>query len=170
VMERREDAHAGEKASRDVGEGRPHLDWRAPGAVPRNALTRSCPGRQIEPSPLRVWAGSAEAGDRAVDQPWIDPPQLVVAEAHSLRRPEPIILRDDVGPAKNLLQNPLPALRLQIDGDSALAPVHHRESCRFVADRRRDGAALIVSARDFLDLDDVRSLVGQHEGRRWDLP
>ena len=75
----------------------------------------------------------------------------------------PVVLDQHIGLGDEPLENVLGARIFQVERDAALVAVHHHEGHRLAVDIRRPHAARVVATRDFLDLHDVRTHVGQHQ-------
>src|SRR5262249_21679297 len=69
----------------------------------------------------------------------------------------------DVGVLQQPPQHALAVLMFQVDCDAALVAVHHQKRGGLIADLRRDHAARVVAVWNFLELDDVRAHVGEHQ-------
>ena len=101
-----------------------------------------------------VGALGTEAGDRAVDQPWILLRQLFVADADAVGDAGAEVLEYHVGGGRELAGG-VDALRLlEVEHDAALAAAPLEEG-RLLTLRRSSGG---------LDLDHVRAVVRQHHG------
>jgi len=85
VLERRQNAHAGENSRRDVGDRGANLDGRSARPFAGDAHEAAHALRyQTGAGALGVRLGAPEAEDRAVDQSRVLPAQLRVAETQAL--------------------------------------------------------------------------------------
>lgn len=159
-----EHPHGGQDAGGDVGDRCAALHRRLarPGAGDAHQAGHAL-GHEIEARAVGVGAAAAEARQRAVDQLRELGPQGVVAEAEALHRTGTVILDEHVGVAQQAPQH-VAALRiLEIEGEAALAPVHHQVGGTLTLDRRWNRAPRVVAAVDLLDLDHRGTHVGEHQ-------
>ncbi len=106
----------------------------------------------------------AEAGDRAVDDPGVPGPHVLVAEPVLPQRPRPEVLEQHIGAARQFT-GATPVVRVaQIERDGALVAVDGEEVGGLAVRVRRTPGAGVVAALRVLDLDDVRAQVGQEHG------
>ncbi|MGY4460118.1 hypothetical protein ACVWYI_004078 [Bradyrhizobium sp. LB13.1] len=165
VRIRREDSHAREQSSGDVGQRRTALHGRTVGTFAGKAHDAAHGlGDQIEAAAVLVRTGTAEARQRAIDQRREFFVQRLVSEAEALHRAGRKVLDQHVGVRDQPSQHRFAAVGLEVQHDAALVAVHHQEGGRLIADLRRHRMAGVVAIRRFLDLDDVGAHVGQHQG------
>ena len=129
---------------------------------------------EVVAGPVAVRAVLAEAADRAVHEPRVLPREGGVREAMPREGADLVVLEEDVRPGCEPADDGLPLGPGDVDRHGPLAPVRRREICR----RARAGAArglepwgspssrLVADPRP-LDLDHLRSEVGEHLARPW---
>src|SRR5205807_3755948 len=106
-------------------------------------------------------AGLAVAGNRAVDQPWIDRRRARVIEPELREAAWAEILDQDVGRLNQLPQRSRTGGGLQIERDAFLAPVQLEEKAAAAVDERAP-AARVVSMFRFFDLEHLGAHVAEH--------
>src|SRR5205814_5413407 len=107
---------------------------------------------------------------RAIDEPWIDRQQGLVAQAQRREGAGPVILDQNVGALNEALQDLAARLLLQIEGDRALVrALGQKGGAAIAAVERPVGAALaaLVGFIGVLDLDDVGAQHRQLIGGEW---
>src|SRR5207253_7557394 len=104
-------------------------------------------GDEVVAAAMRVGARGPEAGDRAVDQAWVDRPELVPVDAQAPRGAGTIVLHEHVGGLHQAMDD-LDARRpLEIDGDPALAAVHREEGAAVAVLAGRAAAHVLAAGR-----------------------
>ena len=162
--QRREDARRSHHPGADVGERGADL-----GGRPLRRPGEAHPARL----PLHDRVVTRQAGERAVlavsrdgtpDEARMLPEHPLRREPEPPHRPRPEVLDEDIArpdqPGERL---PAP-LRLEIEDDALLSPVHGEEVSALAAGERRAPAAGVVPGRGF-DLDDLGPEVGEHHRR-----
>ena len=124
---------------------------------------------RIVPRAVCVRTRSAVSADRAIDQLRVHAAQIVIAQAEFIEIARAIIFHQHIGDRRELADDLLPFLRLDVDGHTALVPVRHDEIRRLagifpirLAHERRSPAARFIAADRTLDLDHVRAEVAKH--------
>ena len=112
---------------------------------------------------VRLGAGLAEAGDRAVHEPRVQPGERLVPEAELVHRSRPEVLEEHVALARERLKDLASLGRLEVQGDALLVAVDRHEVRRLALDERRP-AARVVALAGLLDLDDLGAHVTEHHG------
>src|SRR6185295_1245512 len=97
----------------------------------------------------------AVAGDRAIDQPRIDRPQRLVAEAEALYDARPELLNQNISKAEIVLNLSLVVWVFEIEYEAFLVAVQKRE-CGRLAIPARPVVPHVLAARP-LDLDHLRA-------------
>ena len=168
LAQRREDAEGGhQRAAADVGDLPRRLHRRAAAVAGQPEQADQAEVVHVVPAAVAVRAVLAVAGDRAVDQPRVDLPQAVVADAQAVQDARPERLEEDVGVAGEAQQHVAALVGLEIDPDRALAPVERQEERRVGAllgalvVRRRP--AHVVAHAGVLDLDHVGAEVAEQQ-------
>ncbi len=115
----------------------------------------------VEPGPVLVRAGLAEAADRAVEDVGSHRPHRFVVDAELVDDSRPEVLDDQVGVARQPQEDLASLVGLQVEGDAALAAVGHGAGVALPADLGLE-ATRVVAGDGLLDLDDVRAELGQH--------
>jgi hypothetical protein len=124
--------------------------------------TRLRLGHEVVARASRGRALRAEPGDRAVDDPGIALPHLVVAHAEPVGTADLEVLDHDVG-AGAQLEGKRPAVGLrEVECAASLASVDGEVIGRLPAGKGRAPRAGFVAALGTLDLDDVRAQVGEN--------
>jgi hypothetical protein len=117
---------------------------------------------EIVPGPVAVRSVLAEPGDRTVNDPRIDGPDGLVADAQPVDRAGAEALDDDPGGAGELEEKVAPGRGLEIEGDALLARVQGQEIGALAVDEGRHRAD-VVAGLEVLDLDDLGAKVGQEQ-------
>ena len=96
--------------------GAPHFDRRPAGPLAGDAHDAAHRLRdQVEAAAMTVGTGASEAGERAVDQPRIALPQVLIVEAQLGERAGPVVLDHDVGVLQQPAQHAFAALGLEVE-------------------------------------------------------
>ena len=137
----------------DVGDG----EWNAIGwAVLRAGDRHQSRHRlddEVEAAAPGVWAGLAEARDRAQDQPLVAGVQRLPPQAQPLHHARTEVLQHDIGAVDQVPEDLEILLVLQVELQAALVPVPQHERRRLALEKGRRTAHRI--ALGTLDLDDV---------------
>ena len=112
--------------------------------------------------PLGVGTVSAEATDRAVDEPWVESAQPLDAGAEPLGRAGPEVLKVHISACDQLVEEFAIAGLLEVAAETALVAVVGLEMRRI----KPTLVAAVGIAFGALDLDHVGSEVGKHHRRR----
>src|SRR4030095_11042725 len=62
-------------------------------------------GDLVDPRPIAIGPALAEAGDAAIDQPRVNLAHRLVVDPQALLHPRPVVLYDDVGVLRELLED-----------------------------------------------------------------
>jgi hypothetical protein len=127
--------------------------------------TSSGLGRDVEAGELSLGAAAAPARGVGVDDAGVDAPQVVVANAEALGDAGPEVVHSHVGALGQPRRYLLSLLRLQVEGDAALAPVVGQEVGAEALGLIQQGhVAAQVAQERRLDFGDLGSHVGQGHG------
>ncbi len=107
----------------------------------------------------------SETGHRAVHQPGVDRPQLLVAETEALHRPGPEVLHEHVRARGDLPGGAAVVFVGQVQDDGAFLAVDTEEVGRFPVGVRGTPGPGLVAAAGPLDLDDLGAEVGEQHGQ-----
>jgi hypothetical protein len=157
---RREDRVDGGGAGGDVVDRDADLDRLAPGLTRHAQEAGDALGHDVEPGPVAVRPGLAEAADGAVQQVLADLLERLVPDPQPRGHAGPEVLDDEVGALGELDEQLAPAVGLEVQRDAPLAAVRHRERVALTVDLRCHPAGVVTRAR-LLDLDDVGPELGQ---------
>ena len=160
--QRAEDARRCVQAGQHVHERHSHLVGRAVlGARDRHQPGLGLCDEVVPRAPRRTALGT-EAGDRAVDDPWVALAHRVVAHAQPLR-PADLEVLDHHVRGRAQLERQRPALLVgEVERAAALAAVDRQVVGGLACGERRAPAARLVAALRALHLHHVRAEVGQH--------
>ncbi len=125
---------------------------------------RAQPGREVVAGHVLVGAGGAVRGDDAVHDLGVDRSDAVVVHLEFEECFLPVIGQEHVGVFDHLVDDLLPGLVLEVDGDGPLAPVVEKEAGVHL--RAAESTRLV--ARERLHLDHVGAAVSHHRGGRRD--
>ena len=96
--------------------GAPHFAGGRPGPLAGDAHDAAHRlGHEVEAAAMAVGTGASEAGERAVDQPRIALPQVLIVEAQLGERAGPVVLDHDVGVLQQPAQHAFAALGLEVE-------------------------------------------------------
>src|SRR5262249_56204769 len=111
-----------------------------------------------------LWGGGAEVwetGDRGGEEAGVFLAELFGREPPRLERTREEVLDEDVGAAREALDELAPVLARKVRGHGFLPPVHGEEVRRLALERWRRPAARRVAAPRALHLHDARTEIGQ---------
>src|SRR2546427_794434 len=160
--EQRERHAVGRRHARDeVGDRGPDLHGRPvgePGDVhdPRLGLHD-----EVVAGAVRLRPRLAEARDRAVDEPRVEPGERPVAKPELLHGPGPKVLEEDVALPDERPEDRLALRGLEVQGDALLVAVDGHEIRRLAAREGRPAPRVVALPRPF-ELDDLSAHVAQH--------
>jgi len=114
----------------------------------------------VERWPIRVRAVETPPRDRDVHEVRVGLHERRGREPEIGHRPGPQVLHDDVRGLRQLSEDLLTLLALQIDRDAALVAIEAGEVAALAVDERLEEPGEVAAAR-MLDLDDFRAEIGE---------
>ena len=165
LVKREENAQSGIHPRGDIGDRKT-----GPGRLVRIAGGGNDPPFSLDEEiiGLDVPVGTvlAIAGERAIDEPWIDRAKRFVAKAKALRDARSIILEEDVGSLRQFLKYRSSLFVLNIDRETALVSIEPNIARRETVNHRVPAANNVADAGP-LDFNYFRAHVGEEaRGKR----